>query len=216
MTIEPGTSSAPIMGEPLPVELMNTVWADRDGVHDALADQQAAAAWLSAVSDRLTLGQAGWLTLDYIADPVGLDRACRQLVQLRDALRRLAAEATGDPRTAGAASIANRDTAVAVLNGACALAPAWSQLHWLAGEDPTRAIRSAHPPAELAVSLIAEQAVRIFAGPQRGQLRACLGPGCVLYFLAKHPRREWCSDSCGNRARVARHYQRHRAPVASR
>ncbi len=29
-------TSAPLLGEPVPVELVNTVWADRDGVHDAL------------------------------------------------------------------------------------------------------------------------------------------------------------------------------------
>ena len=34
-------------------------------------------------------------------------------------------------------------------------------------------------------------------------------PGCVLYFIKDHPRREWCSTACGNRARAARHYARH-------
>ncbi|MFI6847287.1 CGNR zinc finger domain-containing protein [Kitasatospora sp. NPDC050467] len=34
------------------------------------------------------------------------------------------------------------------------------------------------------------------------------GPGCVLYFVKKHPRREWCSAGCGTRARAARHYER--------
>ena len=39
--------------------------------------------------------------------------------------------------------------------------------------------------------------------------RATHAPGCVLYFVQDHPRREWCSTACGNRARVARHYDRH-------
>ncbi|MFD7716019.1 CGNR zinc finger domain-containing protein [Streptomyces sp. NPDC059814] len=26
------------------------------------------------------------------------------------------------------------------------------------------------------------------------------------------PRQEWCTPSCGNRARVARHHERHRTP----
>ena len=38
-----------MLGEPLPVELMNTVWAGRDGVHDGLADPAEAMAWLEAV-----------------------------------------------------------------------------------------------------------------------------------------------------------------------
>jgi hypothetical protein len=41
-------------------------------------------------------------------------------------------------------------------------------------------------------------------------LRACGAPGCVLMFLKDHPRREWCSNACGNRARQARHYDRTR------
>lgn len=49
----------------------------------------------------------------------------------------------------------------------------------------------------------------LFAGPDQERLKACLAPGCVLYFMQNHPRREWCSAGCGNRARVARHYRRH-------
>ena len=33
---------------------------------------------------------------------------------------------------------------------------------------------------------------------------------CVQYFVKDHPRREWCSAACGNRARVARHYTKRR------
>ena len=70
-------------------------------------------------------------------------------------------------------------------------------------------VRTAHDPALAAVAAIAEEAVALFAGPDRLLLRACRAPGCVLYFVRNHPRREWCSDGCGNRARVARHYHRH-------
>src|SRR5438445_2122 len=41
---------APLLGEALPVELMNTVWADRGGRHDALTDPAGAPA------PRLVLG----------------------------------------------------------------------------------------------------------------------------------------------------------------
>nr|WP_083986585.1 CGNR zinc finger domain-containing protein [Frankia sp. EI5c] len=40
--------------------------------------------------------------------------------------------------------------------------------------------------------------------------RSCAAPGCPLFFVKHHPRREWCSAACGNRARVARHYARQR------
>ncbi|MFI1485060.1 CGNR zinc finger domain-containing protein [Streptomyces sp. NPDC020747] len=48
------------------------------------------------------------------------------------------------------------------------------------------------------------------ASPDRQRLRACHAPRCVRYFLKDHPRQEWCKPSCGNRARVARHHERHK------
>lgn len=244
--------------ESLPVELMNTVRADRDGVRDTIADPAAAARWLRQA--RPGIGIAGW-------------EAVAELRDLRDALRHLAAAATGDDRPAAATdhdrpaaatgddrpaaaaatdgegatlttgeevatgadggradqrpgerlratSRADLEAAVGVLNRACARAPSWSELRWppdddgtdaaaAGGGEPVRVTRSAHDPALAAVAAIAEEAVALFAGPDRLLLRACRAPGCVLYFVRNHPRREWCSDGCGNRARVARHYQRH-------
>jgi predicted RNA-binding Zn ribbon-like protein len=64
-------------------------------------------------------------------------------------------------------------------------------------------------PAAAPLSAIATQAVELFGQGDGFELRACLAPGCVLYFVKDHPRREWCSAGCGNRARAARHYARH-------
>ena len=63
-------------------------------------------------------------------------------------------------------------------------------------------------PEERRLGELAAEAVRFFGSDP--QLRACLAPGCVLYFVKDHPRREWCGPACGNRARAARHYRRHR------
>jgi predicted RNA-binding Zn ribbon-like protein len=237
--------------EPLPVELMNTVRADRGGVHDTIADPAAAARWLRAARPEIEIGIAGW-------------EAVAELLELRDALRCLAAAATGDDRQAARAAPAGDDrradrigssrddrqagqdapggdggkavrggedghvavtaaeleAAVGVVNRACATAPSWSELQWTRDPAPAappeeprprRVARTAHAPALAAVAAIAEEAVALLAGPDRLLLRACRAPGCVLYFVRNHPRREWCSDGCGNRARVARHYQRHHA-----
>lgn len=198
---------ATLLGEPLPVELMNTVRINRNEAQDALCDDAAALAWLSAIADRLRSESGGGL------DPGAGDAArgsqvAQRLRELRDALRRLAAELTEDPRPSVTRAILNRQEAIDALN---ALAQAWPELLWPAGGEPAHAFRTTGTVGDLPVSLIAHQAVELFAGPQRDQLRACLAPGCLLYFLKHHPRREWCSDRCGNRARVARHYQRHRA-----
>jgi predicted RNA-binding Zn ribbon-like protein len=204
-------TSAPLLGEPLPVELMNTIWADRDGVHDALREPADTAAWLNAIAPRLDLPVVpalGALT------PDDLDQLGRRLQTLRDALRRLAAEATDDPRPAAASATKELHDALTTVNRAAGAAPRWSALTWTPGERPARQPRTSGPPTAAALSAIAEEAIALFGRDEPLQLRACQAPGCVLYFLKDHPRREWCSPACGNRARAARHYQRHRSSTA--
>ncbi|WP_229342586.1 CGNR zinc finger domain-containing protein [Streptomyces flavotricini] len=206
---DPGTS-APLLGEPLPIELMNTIWADRDGVHDAIAGPGEAVAWLRAVGPRLTPSApavGAWLDAER---PAGAEETAARLRGLRDALRRLAAEATEDPRPDARSAIGTRDAALAALNEACGATPVWATLHWPSGGDPTRIVRTGDRAGQAVVAMLAGQAVDLFTGDMRPQLRGCLAPGCVLYFVKQHPRRGWCSAGCGNRARVARHYQRHR------
>jgi predicted RNA-binding Zn ribbon-like protein len=158
--------------EPLPVELMNTVRADGDVLDDA------------------------WVQAAELTGPVDLG----QLRDLRRALRRLAADATDDPRQP--IDPMSRPAALATLNVLAEQAQA--RLSWPADGPPERTL---HGPA---VGVIATLGVDLLAGAERGRLRACLAPNCVLYFVKEHTRREWCSPNCGNRARVARHYQRHR------
>lgn len=203
-------TAAPLLGELLPVELMNTVWADRDGVHDALDTPEHALSWLRAIRDRLAPVPPA--VDDWLRDPGPADIAddVGPLRTLRDALRRLAAEATADPRATASAG-PGRSLAIAVLDDACAAAPTWSSLHWADGEQPRRELHSDAAPGRVVLARLAEDGVALFTGEQAPRLRACLAPGCVLYFVKQHPRREWCSAGCGNRARVARHYRRHRA-----
>lgn len=200
-------TAAPLLGEPIAVELMNTVWADRRGVHDALTTPKQAVAWLRAIRPQTAAMIAAEPTAKRGASD---DALLRRLSTLRDALRRLAAEATGDPHRAASSSIPDLAAAVEELNIAAAAAPSWSRLLWSANATaPSRSLHAAATADEALTSQIAENGIELFAGDGRHQLRACLGPGCVLYFIKNHPRREWCSATCGNRARVARHYRRH-------
>ena len=203
-------TQAPVLGEPLPVELMNTIWADSDGVHDALATADDAAAWLATIATRADVGSA-----DPFAgmDAPDIEQLARRLRRLRDALRRLAAEATADPRPDASSPVADMDAAVVEVNRAAAASPRWWTLNWTLGAPPSRTAHAAKAPPYALVSQIAEDAVALFATPQQPQLRACLAPRCVLYFTKNHSRREWCSPACGNRARVSRHYRRHH-PIA--
>jgi predicted RNA-binding Zn ribbon-like protein len=181
---------------------MNTVGVDRDGILDALTDDDGTVAWLRAVAGRIG-AQAGtgrdWLNEDAVRAAAG------DLRELRDALRVLAAETTGDPRPPATAPELTRPEAIATLNR---LATASPELVWPADGHPARAYR-ARGSAGLAVELIAHQGVELLTGPGAERLRPCLAPNCLLFFVKNHARREWCSPACGNRARVARHYQRH-------
>jgi len=118
---------------------------------------------------------------------------------------------TDDPRPPATAPGLTRPEAIATLN---ALGRTWPELVWPADGPPIRAHRP-RGDAGLAVELIVHQGIELLTGPGRDALRACLAPNCLLFFAKDHPRRQWCSPACGNRARVARHYRRHRGGSSS-
>jgi predicted RNA-binding Zn ribbon-like protein len=181
--------------EPTPVRLMNTIWADRFGVYDALTTTANLHTWLAAARPD---------------DPVPTPdlRDLERFRALRDGLRRLAALLTGDTRTIVASETTDIDQAVADVNNAAAHAPTWPQLAHRDGQLHLAAAGRATATHQ-ALSKIAHESIGLLTGEDRVRLRACYAPGCVLYFVKDHPRREWCSTACGNRARAARHYQRH-------
>lgn len=174
------------------MRLMNTIWADGAGVHDDLAGPDDLTAWLDAVG------------LAAEAVPVTATDL-RDARRLRDALRRIAAVCTDDDREV-AASPLDVDTALAAINDAVARRPS-SRLAVRAGRLERETVTAASPIA-CALAGVAHDAVGLFTEPERGPLRACHAPGCVLYFVQSHPRRAWCSVRCGNRERAARHYER--------
>jgi predicted RNA-binding Zn ribbon-like protein len=182
-------------GEPAPVRLMNTIWADTAGVHDDLTTPAALRDWLVTVRDRGT---------DALEEPRPDELAEAKL--LRDSLRRLAAFCTDDPRPPALSPVDSVGDAVAALNEAVTHRP-HAQLVMRDGR-----LHRDHPaptaPTRVALAELAHDSIEMLTGPTAAQLRACHAPGCVLYFVKTHPRREWCSETCGNRARAARHYRR--------
>jgi len=59
------------------------------------------------------------------------------------------------------------------------------------------------PHREL-VAQIGVTALTAVSGHAATLLSKCPAPRCVLYFTRHNSRQHWCSDACGNRARVAR------------
>lgn len=108
------------------------------------------------------------------------------LTPLRDAIRELfAAAASGTAPPPAAVELVNR----------LAAAP---RLRWDTGRP---ALAPEAPAAEAA-----RTAVELLAG---GRVHRCGNPRCVHFFVAGR-RRDYCSDACANRTRVARHAARRR------
>ncbi|MFG3720706.1 CGNR zinc finger domain-containing protein [Streptomyces massasporeus] len=132
--------------------------------------------------------------------------------ELRAAVRALFARAVrpGEPSPADAARLMPPEEAVRHLNEAAARTPTVPVLDWPEDATPLVHHEAVRTGDDLTAAL-AHAVIAFLTGPDRDRLRACHAPRCVRYFLKEHPRQEWCKPSCGNRARVARHHQRHKA-----
>lgn len=185
------------MAQALPIELMCTIWADRHGAYDSLGSDTGTEAWLAGLGDRRPCGTAV---------PTGNDRV--RLQSLRDAVRRVAAHITSDTRDRAQGLPTEVRAAIDTLNATAAATVTALSLRLRSngfidlspdGEDTTDTLLAA----------LAVDAIEFLGSARSAELRTCEAPGCVLYFIKDHPRREWCSPACGNRARAARHYARH-------
>lgn len=177
----------PLTGEPLALDLLNTDTA----LGDVVADPAGLAAWLAAQEGRLApVGEVGRAE---VAAVRGVREAARAAI---DAVR-------GGERPPA--------RALGVLNGALAAAPVHRELGWNEAAGTTATARRAGTPAERLAAELAEAVADLLTDSRVGSVRVCEGEGCVLLFLPAHPRRRWCVASvCGNRARVARYYARHK------
>jgi predicted RNA-binding Zn ribbon-like protein len=184
------------LGEPLAIDLANTVMVvrdDGDEAVDLLASSADLEQWLAAEGERLD---------GYVAGPDDLEA----IRALREAVRGLlAAAAQGNP-------LAGDD--LDRVNAASAAAPI---VPWLAIDDdrPVR-IEAAAGGGEGLSSLLgslARSTIELLAETPAGELRVCRAPSCGMFYLG---RRRWCCAACGNRARAARHYRRHRGAPSGR
>lgn len=74
-------------------------------------------------------------------------------------------------------------------------------------QDDTVDARWTSTPDDPYRELVAEVALTTLTtvtGHSATLLSKCPAPRCVLYFTRHNSRQHWCSDVCGNRARVAR------------
>jgi predicted RNA-binding Zn ribbon-like protein len=168
------------------LDLVDTEMLMTDPVTDLLATGEQRAKWWELQAGRLPDG------------PIPDVAATRRL---RSAVREaLDAQLTGRrPRA----------TAIEDLNAASASAPQSVRL----GAEGQLEVRY-HPEygGNAKLAAIARETIELLADPdQLALLRRCANPQCSMVFLAEHKRRQWCVGStCGNRTRVARHYEKTR------
>jgi predicted RNA-binding Zn ribbon-like protein len=191
----------------LALELAATIRHDsHGGVADDLDDQSSFAWWLERNAD--LLADCGPTLYE-----VGEDEAVRlRTIELRRALRSLLAHAIAPrpPSRAEAGRLLPLPEALQRVNAAAVAAPYAPQLIWEAGRLPQVIHRQpATDPGTVLLAALAHAVIDFLASEDRERLHACPAPRCVRYFLRERPQQAWCKPSCGNRARVARHYQRH-------
>ncbi|MFJ6797825.1 CGNR zinc finger domain-containing protein [Streptomyces sp. NPDC091268] len=186
-----GPRCFPLLGEPLALDLVNTLPAEGD----LIADPAGLRAWLAAQAGRLGPGaEAG---AEVGAAEVAAVRAVREAARAA-----IEAVRSGERPPAGA---------VRELNGAMRAAPVHRELAWTDAEGLTAVPRRTGPAGRWLAAELADAVAELLTDPRVAQVRRCEGPGCVLLFLPANPRRRWCAAGvCGNRARVARHYARHK------
>ena len=181
----------------LAIDLANTLELRRDGTTvDLLADQEGLARWLRRAGGPGRPGRPGGAGEPGAAEEAGA--GAERLQALRGHVLALLGAAVRQrplPRAA-----------VTAVNRAAAGAPAVVQLE--AGELVVHYDAS---PGDAFLADVAASAISMVGGPRRDRLRRCGAPGCGRWFVASRPRQRWCSPNCGNRARVARFQQRHRA-----
>jgi predicted RNA-binding Zn ribbon-like protein len=178
----------PVGGEPLALDLADTLITVTDPPTDLLSDAARARQFWDLQRPRLPAG----------AGPPDLAATRR----LRGAIRALLE-----------ARLADREPprqAVEVVNAAAAAAPGSPRLAYTASAPGVDWRWQSDDAAALALAAAARSAIELL-GSDASRLRRCANPACSMLFIAESARRQWCTPNiCGNRARVARHYRRHR------
>lgn len=181
----------PLTGEPLSLDLLNTLWHDRYGRYDLLDSTAGLACWLSG--SRVAAAYAGG--------------------ELRADRTTLAAARAARSAVAGVAGGAGRaDVGPGALDAFNRLLDAGRIRRLLTAAGPVERLEAADP-GRLLGYLVAADYLRLLS-TAGDRLRSCANPTCGLRFhdVSRNGTRRWCtSTGCGNRAKAARHYARRTA-----
>jgi predicted RNA-binding Zn ribbon-like protein len=196
----------PLLGEPLALDLVNTVVL-RDGVKlDLITEPYRWGQWLDYQRPRLEPVLGGPIT-----EHCRSRQAVEQVREFRDAVRVVIDAARADlPRGPGTDTARDsiplaHDGLAHAAGSAASITTSMTQLgvHRPVSKVDTEALLGAFAVAT----------IELASSAGAGTIRECASPDCGLLFLPRQPARLWCSTwTCGNRARAARHYQQRRVP----
>lgn len=184
-------------------------WRKKRAPEDSLTAYSSLVYW-SMAQQMLTPEQAGLLLRLGAERPEEANLTFQRAIELREAIYRVFSAIAQDetPRQS------DLDSVNAVLTQGMAQArifqtPEGFQWDW--PDDLLALDRMLWPVARSAAELLTSE--------QLDLVRECEGVGCGSLFLdtSKNHSRRWCSmESCGNRAKVNRHYQRKKQAATSR
>ncbi|WP_375000818.1 CGNR zinc finger domain-containing protein [Aeromicrobium sp. CTD01-1L150] len=187
----------PLTGEPLALDFINTkLLLPSVGWVDGLSSLAGLRLWVGQEQERLDTQDAKLKESDLAA-----------VRDLRDDVTS-AVERARHGRNPTQASVRR-------INVALRTAPPVRQLAWSQTALTEEPARPSHAGSRL-ITQLAESAADLLTDPKVTSIRECAMEDCVFLFWPVNPRRKWCRDSiCGNRARVARHYHRHKAGAST-
>ena len=176
----------PVIGEPLPLELLNTAHTWEGEVEESLTTPAAFRDWCGAAVGSIDLAVTA-------ADLAAV-------LRLRGAIAHVVAAA----RAGHGVDV----EAIDVVNDDLVLAPPARRLDRLGGGLVTVA-----GPAPTSIAqvrgAVAAATVELVSGAVADRLRECANPPCGMVFLAGHGRRRYCTAWCSNHDRQRRFRERH-------
>jgi predicted RNA-binding Zn ribbon-like protein len=195
------------------LDFVNTLdWRDRPkeegGANETLDSYAALLIWCRRLG---IIGNPTLVALEALTEtaPGKAEAVLVEAIALREALHRLAQSAR-QGKSARAADLDVLNRCLLRYPEGRTIAPASaSQGGGFAWKSHGDGLQLGSP-----LGAIARQGADLLVTAEPGSIRCCAGPGCGWLFHDSSPnkRRRWCAmESCGNRAKAHRHYQRVKA-----
>jgi predicted RNA-binding Zn ribbon-like protein len=200
---DPGTRPFLFVGNALWLDFVNTEIMREGSRTDLLDGYPAWVDWMVQVG--VVDEGSGALLLGQDAGGIGV-RTVVQARELRTALRAVAEAASAEQGVP--------DDSITVINTWLARRRVRKVIARTEAGYELKAVEAWDEPADL-LAAVAESAAEFICSDRLHLVRKCESDRCILHFYdnSKNHGRRWCRMSaCGNRAKAAAHYHKHKPP----